>query len=480
MKLTAAQHVSGVLTSRQSPRGHAGYQTLFYTRALLAPDEVRVIERQVQYAPAHAGKPKWQSYRLNARRHVVSRIIPIPEPDEFGRPGRYFTHSLICDAGDGPQFDAALFGLLRTQNFFPSLGKVLASDGMKTGDAPAVIVGVGSERDNGEQSRLRNWSGEQLNQLYMLMSDPRQLTGQGQYVALVGSEEQILEALKVAFLIAPAAERKFCSFDTNAFGSEPPSEGTFWGRGSEGAGGSSHVIDGARQRVTIPVSSPLRANGFSPELVSEPLRKAIVARLGRPSQDMLSCLAGRYYAAFISEPVYHALLRETELPVTPSDLELLSPLGRAHRGLGLLLALKSGDDAQRLQALAAMDAPSYKERVKQLRTWPGFKPWQAFSPILTPTWFDLFRGAYCLDDLTTAITKVAEYGSEQDQGYVESIAEHLDPDERQALARWLKASGLSLDRLQSALDKPARKRAGGNSAGTPRSFLRRVLRRPGR
>ena len=52
MKITAAQHVSGMLTSKQSPRGQAGYQTLFYTRELLAPGEVRVIERPVQYSSA--------------------------------------------------------------------------------------------------------------------------------------------------------------------------------------------------------------------------------------------------------------------------------------------------------------------------------------------------------------------------------------------------------------------------------------------
>ena len=47
MKITAAQHVSGMLTSKQSPRGQAGYQTLFYTRELLAPGEVRVIVKIV-------------------------------------------------------------------------------------------------------------------------------------------------------------------------------------------------------------------------------------------------------------------------------------------------------------------------------------------------------------------------------------------------------------------------------------------------
>jgi hypothetical protein len=476
MIISAAQHVSGMLTSKQSPRGQAGYQTLFYTRELLATDEVRVIERKVQYSSARDGKAKWQSYRLSAGRHVISRIVPIPEPDEFGRRGRYFTHSLICDVPGGQQFDAALFSLLRARNFFPSLDKLLTSDGVRTGHVPAVAVDAADERDDVERSCLRDWSSEQLNQLYMLMSDPRQLIEQGHHVALVGNEEQILDALKVAFLLAPAAARKFCSFDTNASGGDATSDGTFWGRGYETAGVLSYVINAARREVTIPESSPLRANGFSPEEVSAPLRKAIVARLGQPSKGMLRCLVERKYATFIGEPMYQTLLRETNLPLTTAELELLLPFGRTHSGLGLLLALKSGDDAQRLQTLAAMDdSSSYKERIGQLRTRHDFKPWQVFSPIFMPTWFDLFRGVYSMDDLTTAITKVAEHGSEQDREYVENIHEYLDPAQRQALGSWLKASRLCFERLQAALDKPVRSRSGGSPNGKSHSFLHRIL-----
>lgn len=479
MKITAAQHVSAMLTSRQSPRGQAGYQTLFYTRELLTPDELRLIEGRVQCGPARDGKVRWQSYRLGAR-HVISRIVPVAEPDEFGRRGRYFTHSLVCDVPDAQQFDAGLFGLLRAQNFLPSLGRVLASDELKTGHIPATRLNVGDAWDEEKQSRLRDWSGEQLNRLYMLMSDPGQLTAQGHHVALVGNEEQVLEALKVAFLLTPAPSRKFCSFDTGASGSDAPSGMTFWGCGSETAGGSSHVIDAARRQVTISESSPLRASYFSPEQVSAHLREAIIARLSRPSENMLRCLVSRKYAAFIVEPVYQSLLREAELPVTPSDLELLSPFGGAHHGLGLLLALRSGDDAGRLRALAAMDAPSYKEHVRQLRTRPDFEPWQAFSPIFMLTWFDLFRGAYCLDDLTTAIAKVAEHGSRQDRDYVETIHEHLDSAQRQALGRWLKTSTFRFNRLQAALDKPVNAMAGDSRAGKSRPLLRRILRPSGK
>jgi hypothetical protein len=190
---------------------------------------------------------------------------------------------------------------------------------------------------------------------------------------------------------------------------------------------------------------------------------------------MLRCLVERRYETFIGELMYQTLLHETGLPLTTADLELLSPFGRAHDGLGLLLALKSANDAQRLQTLAAMKLPSYKERIMQLKTRHDFKPWQVFSPIFMPTWFDLFRGAYSMHDLTTAITKVAEHGSEPDREYVESIYQHLDPTQRQTLASWLKASQFRFDRLQAALDKPARARAGDGPNGKLHSFMHRIL-----
>jgi hypothetical protein len=472
MKITAAQHVSAVLTPSQSPRGYTGHQTVFYTQERLTPDEVSVVERQVQYSPPLNGKAKWQSYRLTERRHVISRIVPIPEADSSGRPGRFFAHSMICDVPGGQQFDVSLFGLLRAQNFFPSLDRVL-NVAMKTEHLPVVTLDAG-DAGGGAPIRPDKWSGEQLNQLYMLMSDPRLLTEQGQYVALLGSEEQILEALRVAFMLAPAAARKFCSFDTNAFGGDA-ADVAFWGRGAGGDAASTYVIDAARQQVTLPEWSPLLANGFSPERVSEPLRKAIRARLAKSSRDMLLRLLDRKYTAFVGETIYQALLGETELPLTPADMELLSPFGLSHDGLGLLLSLKSGDDARRLRTLAAMNSSSYKEYVGQLKARPGFKPWQAFSPVFMPTWFDLFREDYGLDDLTTILVKVSAHGSEQDREYVETIHERLDPARRQALGSWLKASHLRFNRLQAALDSPVRESADRYRAARSRSFLRRIF-----
>jgi hypothetical protein len=404
MKLTAAQHVSATLTSMQSPSGEDGYQTLYYTRELLTQKEVNVIERLVQYSSASERRPKWQSYRLSARRHVLTRIVPVNERDDADRGNRYFTHSLIFELSDEQQFDASLLSLLRPEKFLSSLDDLLASAGMRTRQAPTLTVEVGGKSIEDGSSRLRDWPAEELNRLFMLMSDPRRLTDQGQYVALVGNDKQILEALKVAFLLAPPSALKFCSFDTNPSRAATPPDGPFWGRGGAATAEASYLIDAVRRQVIIPDESPL--------------------------------------------------------------------LARSHTELGLLLAMESGDDAARLRVLSALNDSSYEKHVEQLRRWPNFKPWHAFSPTFMSTWFDLFRGEYRLDDLTTAITIVDEHGSENDREYVEDIHKHLNADEKRELRMLLKASPLRLTRLQAALDVPA---SDGDQTGRSHSFWGRIL-----
>jgi len=471
MKVNAEQHVSGMLTSKQSPSGTAGYQTLSHTRGL-TQDEVRIIESLAQDASAREGKVKWQSYRLHSSRHVICRVVPIPEPDEFGRRGRFFTHSLIFNIDNEQQFDEALCDLLRPRNFFLSLEQILTSDTLKTGHLPPVALEVNGEWINEADALIRGWSGEQLHRLFLLTGDPRRLIETGEHVALVGSEEQILDALKVAFLLTPVAARRFCAFDTNAAIGTLPSKIIFWGRGGSAAGETGYVLDAARRHVTIPESSPLLAAGFPLEQLSTPLREAVRTRFEEPAEQQLSTLLDRQYAAFVGRPIYQTLVREPELELTAADLELLTPLGQQYLSLGLLLALKTGNESERLKLLAAMDLRSYGACLDELRNWRGFRPWQVFSPPFMSLWFEFFRDSYSLDDLTAAVGAVAEHGSKQDRKSLEAVHEYLDPEQRQALGRWLKTTANRFGKLQAALDKPVNAET---SEGKPNSLWHRML-----
>lgn len=469
MQISAAQHVSGVLTSKQSLTGQAGYQTLFYTRDLLTSDEVRIIERQAQLSFAGDGQAKWQSYRLSSNRHVISRLVPINEPDEFGRRGRFFAHSLIFDAANGVQVDEMLFDLLQTARFFVSLDKVLASDAMSSGNIPAVAVDCTEKWAKEARNYLRDWSGEQLDQLYLLICDPQQLLDRKQHVVLIGNEIEIIAALKVAFLLAPASARKLCSFDTRAPSYIEQSDVAFWGRGVQATETGDYVIDGAKREVRIRPESPVLANGFSLEKVPPALGRSIIERLKRPSELMLASLLKRRYADFIAEPIYRALLHESALPLSESELEFLSQFQQTHPGLALLLSLKTGNESQRLQTLAAMDRQSYVQHLTELRTTATFEPWHGLSPVFMSTWRELFRGKYTIDDIGAAIAAVAKYGTKEDREYTENLHEHLDSEERKSLSAWLKSSPYDFPRLQAGLDKPTSERT-----KTENSILRRM------
>lgn len=472
MRLSVAQHVSGVLTSKQSPRGHAGYQTLFFTQDRLAPEDLRVIERQVQNASGRQGKAKWQSYRLSANRHVISRIIPISEPDEFGRRGRFFSHSLILEGTGGLQVDEFLFDFVRPSLFLSSLDKVLECEGLKSGHIATVSIEAKKEWLKEGRASLREWSGEQLNQLYLLMSNPTQLTEQGQYVGLIGSDEQIVDSLKVAFLLAPVSARKFCSFDTDAPGGNEQSDTSFWGRGIPAPSEAGFVIDATCRKITISDSHLTPSDGLSIDELSAPLRNAILERLRQPSEQMLLGLFNQNYAGFIAEPLYQALLHQSGLALTKTELELLSRFTQTHSGLAVLLALEAGNESERMRTLAAMDLSSFQQRAKELRTKDGFKPWQMFSPIFLPVWFELFRGTYTLDDITTILRTVFKHGNKQDRQYLETIHEYLDPQERLALGRWLRSSPNDFGDLQATFDKPGNETV--NNSGT--SLWRRMFR----
>jgi len=454
MKMRVGQHVSGVLTSKQSPRGMAGYQTLGYTRELVTQDESRAIESRVQDAPAQGCKVRWQSYRLSPRRHVITRVVLIPEPDEFGRRGRFFTHSLICDANDEQHFGEMLCDLLRPRNFSQSLEQVLAYDGLKTGNLPPASIDADAGWIDEAWRATRGWSGEQLHRLFLLMGEPRRLVEAGECVALVGSEEQILDALKVAFLLTPVASRGLCSFDTNASGGAR-SGIILWGRGAATAGSASYVLDAARRHVTIPKSSALWAAAFHSEQLSPALRDMLRARLEGPADQDLITLLERRYAAFVARPICQTLLQAPELRPTSHDLELLTPFGEHYLSLGLLLALRTGNESRRLQLLAATDPPSYRACVGELRGSPGFEPWQVFTPVFMHMWFETFRDDYNMRDLITAVGKVAEHGSKQDRKALETMHEHLDQGQRQELGSWLRTTPYSLRALQDALDKLA-------------------------
>ena len=162
-------------------------------------------------------------------------------------------HSLIVSAADWRLLDSNPFTLMSAVNFSSTMNGTLALGNLKTGEVGTTSVEV----DGGYRERARSlseqWPTDELWKLARLTCHPLAITNGGQFVAFVGDDRQIREALEVAFLLSPAP-RTNCSFDTATAGCSWPREVTFWGQGfsAEREARTPFLVDAARKRVRLP------------------------------------------------------------------------------------------------------------------------------------------------------------------------------------------------------------------------------------
>lgn len=251
--ISIAQHIFASVTREQSPSRRRGYQTLFYTRSRLTAADVRAIEDRAQYRVQQDEKDKWQFFWLASRQAVISHLVPVPERDEFGRKGRYLAHSLIVAVADWLSLDCTPFGLMRAATFFRTMSQALAAGDLKTGELSAATLDIGQARNERARELAGLWSPEELWKLARLACHPQTIADGRQFVAFVGDDREIKEALDVAFLLPPTP-RSGCSFDTFASGCSWPTGVTFWGQGfaSEREARTPFVVDAACRTVRLP------------------------------------------------------------------------------------------------------------------------------------------------------------------------------------------------------------------------------------
>jgi hypothetical protein len=251
--INASQHVFAHLTKEESPTRRSGYQTLFHTRDELTADEVREIEDRAQFRTKTGGE-KWQFYSLPSQKRVITRYVTVPEPDEFGRTGRYLAHSLVISPGDWIAVDCNPFGLMRATNFCGRIDEALKLGDLKSKSIGTLRVEVSRARMERARSVWNEWPADELWKLARLACHPGNVSGTGQFVAFIGDASQINEALALIFLLSPLP-RINCSFDTASAGCNWPREVNFWGRGfaEEREARTPFVVYTAQRRVKLPV-----------------------------------------------------------------------------------------------------------------------------------------------------------------------------------------------------------------------------------
>lgn len=253
MNVTVRQHIFGNVPKDQSPRGRRGFQTLYRAPELTA-DDVLLLEERAQYFYSDAAPVKHQFYVLADGQAVVTQIVAVPEPDEYGRKGRYLAHSLIVPARAFQEMAYCPMPLLAARHFIADMATALAAGDYASGDLPPKTLAI-LDADAWASQALkwaRQWPPAELEALARLGWQAAALRGQRQPVALLGEGDAVWEALSICFLLCSPAKRPALTFDTYAYRSDWSRDWPFWAlaRLEDGAQNTSHRIDGATRRVT--------------------------------------------------------------------------------------------------------------------------------------------------------------------------------------------------------------------------------------
>lgn len=235
MRIRVYQHVFSNVPKDQSPWGRRGYQTLYYTQDGISREDLNVLEQRAQYYSSDQEPVKWQFYTLASGKAVISHIVPLAEPDEFGRKGRYLAHSFVISSGDFSALDYCPMGLFDHQNRFVSnLAQVQAQGNRETGDLPALNLVIDETWQDRALSFARAWDPGHLQCLAQLGWRAGYLKEQRQMVALEGEAGRVLGAIAVAFLLTAPDKRPLLTFDTFAHGCDWSRDWPFWACGGLG------------------------------------------------------------------------------------------------------------------------------------------------------------------------------------------------------------------------------------------------------
>ena len=143
----------------------------------------------------------------------MSQIVFLPNPDQFGRGGRYLAHSLIFAPEALVQFQADPFRVFGRFSFVTTVDEALKRGNFQTGDIPAISLELPTTTPNDVEA-ARQWPVPELKKLALLALRVDQQAQEREALTFIGEPQQIESALEAAFLAVPVSLRPHCSFDT--------------------------------------------------------------------------------------------------------------------------------------------------------------------------------------------------------------------------------------------------------------------------
>jgi hypothetical protein len=229
--ISAAQLIFTNVEENQSPTQRRGFQVLFYTQSLLTEAETLAIERRLFYSPQET-QTKWVFFPVTDDKIALGRIVPLAEPDKFGRKGRSFAHALIFHRQDFAALENNPFPILRGFPFMSSVQEAFDAGDKRTGNIPPANVPLPTQETQG--AGLSDLPREVLRAFSLLavveqplkeLARSNAMHSYGGYqqqaqdiaartIGCYGASEATFKTLEAVFACLPSPLRSGCSFDT--------------------------------------------------------------------------------------------------------------------------------------------------------------------------------------------------------------------------------------------------------------------------
>jgi hypothetical protein len=244
----AWQHIYGRVEAELSPRKRGGFQTLFYTRPELAPDDVEQIERRLAYHATDASPPKRLFFATDQGKLVVGQAVAVDDRDGAGRKGGYVAHSLVFAPDDLANIASDILWLFHEFPFISTLQQALSCGDPETGDVRPIGIEFPDDTTVRQAERAARWPVEQIQRLARLALTAERLAADRAIISMVGTADEVLEALAAALLAVPNARITPCCFDTHFVRCNPATT-RYWAVGfPDTPAGSRYITVDAHQR----------------------------------------------------------------------------------------------------------------------------------------------------------------------------------------------------------------------------------------
>ena len=256
MQISVYQHIYSNVPKERSPKNRRGYQTLFYTHDSLTSEDIFILEDRAQYYAGETEPIKYQFHMLQDGKAVVSQIVPLAELDEFGRKGRYLSHSLIIPSSAFQKLEYCPLSLFSPKVFVTNLDNAFNYGNSQTGNISETQVNVSDNWQDVAIKFARQWHNQDLESLIRLGWQAEKLGQERSSVIWQGTTHSMLQAMSVIFLLTAPEKRPFLTFDTHALGCDWTRDWPFWVWGGleKKKGATEHLADVDKRQINSNLS----------------------------------------------------------------------------------------------------------------------------------------------------------------------------------------------------------------------------------